>query len=213
LLDKVGAETASFGLGEVRRLDIACDIKCGVTLGKQIMLSLARVGSTCDRRIYIARRTQDEISGIVFSLRDQGTLFRIYDKSRQLGIGEPYTLIRLERQVRWKKADRPKLAQWLKSPPDLAALWAERLMPWRGSLITEALKAVVTGATDGAIPLADARTMAGYLLLHEHSLNPPLAPRLVEALASPPVSYGATAIGDPGATALDACMIALRTSG
>lgn len=210
LLEQVGVQTSTYGFGEVRRLDIACDVKCSPAVGKNLLASLARVGSTCDRRIYIARRTQDDISGIVFSLRDQGTLVRIYDKARQLGVGQPYTMIRLERQVRWKKADRPQLRQWDKSFPDLGDLWAARFMPWRGASTDEAIRAVLSGATDGTIPLADARTMAGYLLLHRHRLAPPLAARLATGLSDPPVNFCATAIGEPGATVLDACVAALQ---
>lgn len=209
LLEKVGAETNGFGHGEIRRLDIACDIRCSPLLGRQLMASLVRAGSSCDRRIYIARRTQDDISGIVFSLRDQGTLFRIYDKARQLGIGDPYSLIRLERQIRWKKGDRPKLAHWTKELPNLGELWANRLLPWQGVSASVAMRTVLAQATEGTIPLADARTMAGFLLLHEHRLAAPLAPRLGETLSAPPISFGPGAIGEPGATVLDACVAGL----
>src|SRR5690606_38951135 len=95
--------------------------------------------------------------------------------------------------------------------PDLAELWAARFMPWQGTSADEAMQAVLTSAADGMIPLADARTMAGYLLLHSHYLTPPLAPRLADTLSSPPINFGPTAIGEPGATVLDACMAALRS--
>ena len=68
-------------------------------------------------------------------------------------------------------------APWLRSGSSTTS------PPWHGTSANEARRAVLAAAAEGTIPLADARTMSSYLLLHEHHLAPPLAPRLADALA------------------------------
>lgn len=209
-LGSLGIPADQYPCPDVRRLDITADIRCSgrSAIGRQLIGELAGLASTCDRRIYLARKTTSTITGIVYSLRD-GIHARIYDKSLQTGTAAPGSVIRIERQIRWVRKDRPTLNQWLDAGPELGTLFASRYLPWGGTSADGTLDAIVEALGRDELTQADARTVAGFVELTRRGLHPPLSQPLRDWLGQRHVRFNPFALPPLAATVLDASVAEL----
>jgi hypothetical protein len=154
----------------VRRLDMAADLAFDDPgLGLRFLLALSCLDVPAGLKTSVWKE-RSRVQTIYYRLPAGKIRFRIYDKAAESKQGEPGSLLRLERQIRWPKAAQPSPRDVLNQ--DLAALWLGELRPWAeaganvtvGDL-TEAQSAVLAAVDDGTLSPFSGERLLGQLVL------------------------------------------------
>lgn len=146
----------------VNRLDFSAELCCEPGAGLELLRGLSQLSNSSDRPIRVWSR-QGRVENVELRTRaktGRNIDMRIYDKGAQSRQAPAGTIIRFEREIRWRKSDQPLIEELSNST--LREKWAGAFEPWLGKEFLFGIKPKVFGlstAADEILKLAESGSL------------------------------------------------------
>ncbi len=156
----------------VRRLDIAAEIGSSAAYGLQLLRGFSHCSLAGQRKVD-CWTSGGVVQTVNLREKSRKIRFRIYDKGVETGSCSAGERIRFERELRWVKADQPRIDEI--GPSELRKWWRQGWEPWIGKdleghgvgvyPLDEAADRVLRAAETGEITWQSAERLCGALMV------------------------------------------------